>query len=347
MGESKSNTTHNIVIVGGSFAGLPVAQTVLKDVIPSLKTKQSYKVFVVSPNAEFYWKVGAPRAIVNPKSLPEDKAFLSIADGFKKYDKSKFEHIQSFVTSIDPSTQTISYGKNAHEQGVATLHYDTLVLASGTSFQDPIWSIQEGEAATKQALREIHQKLEDAQTILVSGGGAAGVETAGELGSLYGKSKKVTILSGAPQLLPRLQNQAVGKDAQAKLEKMAVEVLHNVRVESTSTNQSGRTVLKLSDGNEKVVDVYINATGDKPNNQFIPRDWLTEKGYVKTDTPTLRADIPGIKNVYVLGSIGSYSQGGIPEILFAYKVVCESIRVDLAGESKCLGPFPHNIWTRG
>lgn len=336
MGETKSESAHNIVVVGGSFAGLPVAHTLLKDVIPTLGSSRSYKVFVISPNAEFYWKVGAPRVIVNPTMLPEEKAFISIAEGFKKYDKSQFEHIQSFVTSIDPTTQTITYGKDANSPGAATLHYDTLVLASGTSFQDPIWSVQEGEATTKQALRQVHEKLADAQTILVSGGGAAGVELAGEFGSTYGKSKKTTILSGAPRLLPRLQNAAIGKDAQAKLEKMGVEVVHDVRVDGSSKNESGRTVLKLSDGTEKTVDVYINATGDKPNNKFIPKDWLTENGFVKMDTPTLRADIPGIKNVYVIGSIGNYSQGGIPEILFAYKIICESIRIDLAGESKAL-----------
>ncbi|KAL9625623.1 MAG: hypothetical protein Q9160_000336 [Pyrenula sp. 1 TL-2023] len=328
-----STNTHNIVVIGGSFAGLPVAHTVLKTVIPTLNSSQSYKVFVLSPNAEFYWKVGAPRSIVNPKALPEDKAFLSIAEGFKKYDKSQFEHIKAFATSIDPSNQTISYSDAAQGPVTSTLHYDSLVLASGTSFKDPVWSVQQGEAATKQALHEIHTRLEKAETIVIAGGGAAGVETAGELGSLYGKSKRVTLLSGAPQLLSRLQNPAVGMDAQAKLEKMGIEVVHNVRIESSTKDSSGRDALKMNDGTERVVDVHIEATGDAPNNTFIPKDWLNEKGFVKTDTPTLRADIPGVKNVYVLGSIGSYSKGGIPEILFGYKVVCESIRVDLAGET--------------
>lgn len=334
-----STNTHNVVVIGGSFAGLPVAHTVLKNVIPTLGSSQSYKVFIISPNAEFYWKVGAPRAIANPKALPEDKAFVNIAEGFKKYDKSQFEHIKAFATSIDPSNQTISYSDSLKGAATSTLHYDSLILASGTSFKDPIWSVQQGEAATKQALREIHAQLEKAETIVIAGGGAAGVETAGELGSLYGKSKKVTLLSGAPQLLPRLQNPAVGKDAQAKLEKMGVEVVHNLRIESSTKDNSGRSTLRMDDGTERVVDVQLDATGDAPNSTFIPKEWLNEKGFVKTDTSTLRADIPGVKNVYVLGSIGSYSKGGIPEILFGFKVVCESIRIDLAGESKPFSTF--------
>ena len=328
-----SGPPHNIVIVGGSFGGLPTAHTLLGSVIPTLKTGKPYKVYIISPNTELYWKIGAPRIIANPALLPVEKAFLSIADGFKKYNNSQFEHIQGYVSSVDPSSQTLSYGPAMGEPS-SSLHYDTLVLATGTSFKNPMWSSQAGEGPTKAALEEVHRQITPAKKIMVIGGGAAGTETAGELAYSYGSKKEILLLTGSKQPLPRITDQRVGKDAQGRLQKMGVKVINDLRTESISKNSDGKTIIKLSNGSEEVVDLVIEATGDTPNNSYIPKDWLNERGVVKTVAPTLRLDVPGVKNVYSIGSVASYSNGGIPEILHSYKALGESIRIDLAGESK-------------
>ncbi|KAL9106318.1 MAG: hypothetical protein Q9227_008654 [Pyrenula ochraceoflavens] len=339
MGETTGESTHNIVFVGGSFAGLPTAHVVLKDVLPTIQTGKTYKVYLISPNSEIYWKVGAPRTIVNPSALPIDKAFLKISDGFKSYNKDQFEHIEAFATSIDPEKQTVSYGSEPGTSS-SSLHYDSLVLASGTSFKNPMWSIQSGDGHTKAALEEIHKQIPNAKKIMIIGGGAAGTETAGEFGSFYGNKKDVTLLTGAAQPLSRLQDARVGKDAQSRLEKMGIKVLNNVLYESFTKAPEGKTTVKLNNGTEEVVDVVIEATGDKPNSSFIPKDWLNERGFVKNNTATLRLDVPDVKNVYAIGSVASYSNGGIPDIIYSYKILGESIRIDLAGESEC--PFVLN-----
>jgi apoptosis-inducing factor 2 len=167
---------------------------------------------------------------------------------------------------------------------------------------------------------------------LVVGGGPAGVETAGELGETYGGKKDITIISGADRLLPRLKNPNIGKDAEQRLSKMGVKVINGgVKVTST-TAEGGKTTVKLSNGEEMVVDVYIEATGDKPNNKFIPEAWLNAHGYVKTDPHTLRLDVDGVNNVYGFGSVASYSDGGILDTKFALKPLLESIRLDLLGQ---------------
>jgi pyruvate/2-oxoglutarate dehydrogenase complex dihydrolipoamide dehydrogenase (E3) component len=147
--------------------------------------------------------------------------------------------------------------------------------------------------------------------MLVAGGGPAGMETASELGETYGGKKKITILSGSRQLLPRLKNPNIGKDAENRLARMGVKAIHDsVKVVSV-TSQGSQTLLTLSDGTEMTVDVYIDATGDKPNNEFVPESWLNEKGYAKTNPQTLRLDVPGGRNVYCFGSVGSYSNGSM------------------------------------
>ena len=319
---------HQIVIIGASFGGIPTAHGLLKDILPQLEAngKQKYKVVMISPSTEFFWKIGAPRAIVNPKALPIEKVLVPIADGFRSYSKDKFEFVQAYVNSIDPATQTIQTSLST------SIHYDSLVIASGTSFESPLWHLSNGSEPLAAAMKELHERLPKASSVLVVGGGPAGVETAGELGETYGGKKEITIVSGADRLLPRLRNANVGNDAEHRLTKMGVKVINGgVKVTSTAT-EGNKTIVKLSNGNDMLVDVYIGATGDKPNNKFVPQAWLNAKGYVKTDPHTLRLDVPEVNNVYCFGSVASYSNGSVLDTKFALKPLLESIRLDLLGQ---------------
>jgi len=318
---------HQIVIIGASFAGLTAAHGLLKTVLPTISGKK-FKVVQIAPNDEFFWKIGAPRLIANPSSLPFEKALLPIASAFQQYGPEQYEFIKAYVTSIDASTKTV------HTSTSTAVRYDSLVIASGTSFATPIWSVSDGTEATKNAIADLHQRLPAAESILIAGGGAAGVETTGELGELYGTKKEITLLSGTTNLLASLQNQKIGQNAASRLQKQGVKVIHDsVRVvEHTKAN--GKDVLKLSNGETKTVDVYIEATGDKPNTKFVPQEWLNEKQKVKADPQTLRLDVPGVTDVYVYGSVGSYSNGSVVDVNFAKGAVLESIRSDLSGTGK-------------
>ena len=320
--------THQIVIIGASFGGIPTAHGLLKEVLPqvSATSKQTYKVVLISPSPDFYWKVGAPRAIVDPKRLPTEKVLVPIADGFKSYPADKYEFVLAHVTSIDPATRTLQLSTGA------SLHYDSLVIASGTSFATPVWHLTNGTAPLAAELKQYHERLPSAKSVLVVGGGPAGVETAGELGETYGGKKEITLISGGDHLLPRLKNANVGKDAEQRLAKMKVKTINGgVKVTSTEV-QGDKTLVKLSNGTEMTVDVYIDATGDKPNNKFIPAAWLNEKGYVKTDPQTLRLDVPETTGIYCIGTVASYSDGSILDSKFALKPLLESIRLDLLGQ---------------
>ncbi|KAF1989334.1 AMID-like mitochondrial oxidoreductase [Aulographum hederae CBS 113979] len=331
-------TTHSIVIIGASFGGIPTAHGLLKDVLPAVAatTNTEYKVTMISSSEYFYWKVGAPRVIVNPASLPVEKALVPIPENFKVYG-DKFEFVKATVTALDPSSKSVTTDTGA------SVHYDSLIIASGTSFSSPLWSVSAGSDKTKAALDDIHARLPEAKTVLVAGGGAAGVETAGELGQLYGGQKDITLLSGTKQLLNGLNNKAVGKDAEARLSKMKVTTVHDVRVE-TATTESNQTVLLLANGETKNVDIYIEATGDKPNSQFVPQEWLNERNYVKTDPGTLRLDVADVPGVYVFGSVGSYSNGSILDTKFALKPLLESIKLDLSGKEP--GPRTKGIYKK-
>lgn len=301
-----------------------MAHALLKDVLPT--SGKDYKLVLVNPSEEFYWKVGAPRAIIRPEKLSMDKALLNFLPTFEKYE-DKFQFIKGKVTSIEPASKTVEV--NTGDK----IRYDQVVIASGTYFDNDLWSTSRGTDALKQEVSDLHNRLPSAESIMIGGGGPCGVETAGELGEAYGGKKEIILLSGADRLLHKPRNQAPSKLSQQMLEKMGVTVTHKVRVQSV-TKEGEKTVVTLDNGETKTVDIYIGAVGDKPNNSFVPKDWLDEKGRVKTEANTLRVNVPGVTGAYCVGSVASYSDGSILDTKLAYTAAVESVKLDLNGESK-------------
>ena len=175
-------TTHNIVILGGGFAAIGVAHYVLKHTIPALEASKSnstaYKVTIVSPSTHFFYKIGAPRVLVSPDLIPLSKTFIQFEDAFKQYSADKYEIIYGSATRLDESNKSISVDKK--DSSSTTVRYDTLVIASGSSSVSPLWSLHGSFESTKGAFEEMHAALPNASSVLISGGGAAGVETAGK-----------------------------------------------------------------------------------------------------------------------------------------------------------------------
>jgi NADH dehydrogenase FAD-containing subunit len=330
---SKTESTHNILILGGSFAGISEAHQLLRHVLPPLSAASNiaYKVTLVSPSAYLYWKIGAPRALVAPNLIPIEKQFYRIEDGFKEYPASRFQFIQASAISLDPNTKTVIAKPISEERPLdektIKVAYDSIVICTGVTQASTVYFQDGTDAATRQALKDMHKRLPEAQTIVVAGGGPAGTETAGELGSAYGKSKDITILSGSDRLLPGLRP-AIGHEAADRLKGLGVKTINNVKVVSAEES-NGKTTLKFSNGTSRTVDVYIAAVGEKPNSQFAPADWKNERGYIKTDPITLRVSVPDVSHAYALGSVASYSLGGITDIMNAVRPVAETIRVDL------------------
>lgn len=321
--------THNIVVIGASYAGLGTAHYLLRHTIPALEKANQptkYKLTLISATTHFYHKVGAPRFLASPTLIPLSKAFLSISDGFKDYDSHRFKLVIGTATALDESNKTILVSDTYGSSSPKTLTYSTVVLATGSSSESPLWSIPGSHEKTIAALEATQSALPSAKTVLIAGGGAAGTETAGEIASLFPEID-ITLLSGADRLLTRLRA-AIGAAAEAQASALGVKVVHKLKVNATSAAGS-QTIVQLSDGTSKTVDIYIDATGIRPNSGFLPKSWLNEKGYVITkDTTSLRG--PG-DGVYAIGDVAGYSLGGALDIIDAVRPLCSTIFADLAG----------------
>lgn len=124
---------HNIVILGGNFAGVSTAHYLLRHVFPLLKgEKTEYKVTLVSPSDHTFFKIGAPRALVSSEKVSADKPFASIPNAFSNYKSSEFSFVQGEAVGVDEATRTVSVRTSGLAKEISVL-YDSLVIATGTT----------------------------------------------------------------------------------------------------------------------------------------------------------------------------------------------------------------------
>ncbi|KAI9877133.1 MAG: hypothetical protein M1830_004708 [Pleopsidium flavum] len=337
-------STHNITILGGNYAGLPIAHYLLRRTIPALEASDKskiYKVTVVCPSSHFFFKPGAPR-LVSPELASIEKAFVPIDDGFKHYSKDRFSFVQGEATDLKDDKHVITV-KLTESGDTVLVPYDSLVLATGTTSNSALWTLHGSHLKTRAAFEDLLPRLLKAKSITIVGGGPAGVETAGELGAQYGFKKDITILSGGTRLLQKLRP-AISEDAASYLSKLGVTVTHNLKFASSSLDETtGQTHLSLSDGRTITTDIFIDATGGTPNTSFLPRSWLTPKGYVETDVKTLRATAAG-PNIYAVGDVASYSLGAIMDVNNAIAPLASTIYTDLSQSSSSPTPKQKQIF---
>lgn len=179
----------HIAIIGGSFSGVGTAHRILKHASKSATVP--YKVTLVSRDTHFWWNIAAPRALI-PGQFSTEKLFEPIAPGFKQYGE-KFEFVLGSATGIDVEGKKLVV---ATSDGEKRIEYDNLIIGSGATTKiDGPWKSSGSTDGLKERFLDVQRRVKDAETIVIVGAGPTGVETAGELGFEYGKSKKIILVS--------------------------------------------------------------------------------------------------------------------------------------------------------
>jgi NADH dehydrogenase FAD-containing subunit len=138
--------------------------------------------------------------------------------------------------------------------------------------------------------------------------------------------KTIILISGHDRLLPRLRPE-FGAQAEAKLKKLGVNIMHNYRVEKAVETGSGITHCILNDDLTISCDVFVAATGLYPNTSFMPREMLTSSGYVDADPRTLR--VPNTPRVFAVGDCASHSKNSIQDVYDSMPILLQNLKNDL------------------
>jgi apoptosis-inducing factor 2 len=324
----------NIVVLGASAGGLSAAHYIARHTLPQLQRSKDakYTLHLVDPSTHFWWHISAPRAIVSVKEMKNSDTFVPIMDGFKQYTglQDSIVFHQGEAISLDTSGHTVTI--KTQEGGDEILEYYALIIATGIRSPTPLTTLQGNHTKSQKALEEMNTKLASAKDIVIGGSGPVAVEIAGELGTHYKGKAKITLLAGSDKLLPILSKQRADK-AQKLLESVGVTVKYKTRVESFEQSSDGKEVVKLDNGDSITTDVYIPATGVKPNTEFLPAELKQTNGYVKSNKQTLRVDDAGPR-VYAVGDVAGVDKGGMLNMYNTIPVWGANFNHDLLSEAK-------------
>jgi NADH dehydrogenase FAD-containing subunit len=348
-----SLTTHSIVVLGASYAGSSVAHIFLKHIYPDLpKTGAKYHIYLVNPSTTLYHRSASPRAAASLDLTKNIKLFSDLPSGFEQYDSNIFTFVRGAATAMNTTDRTVSVSRTGG--GEAVIQYHALILATGTSTYAPILSTnQTSLKGLQKTILDMNLKVKAAKSIVISGGGPSAVELAGEIGEYLNGAAgwlanrpsnpqtKITLIAGAGKLLPIL-SQRFSDWAESLLNRVGVDVIYNLRTTGTDERADGTTLVHLNNNTDIECDLFIPAMGVRPNTGFVPANLLNDRGYIKTNGSTLRVDEAGLR-VYCLGDVGSYTRGGLIDLIEAVPAAMTNMKRDLLAahsdlEAKPTGP---------
>ncbi|XRM43076.1 hypothetical protein ABZX51_006278 [Aspergillus tubingensis] len=321
-----SPNSTRIVIIGASYAGIGLAQSLLRT-IPNIH------IVIINPSDTFFFNIASPRILAKPTAYKSDQYLLSIVKAFAHAPAGAFEFIQGHAVDINPDSKTVVVANKGN------IAFDYLVIASGSSTPSSTAHGSTlapfkptGERDLEAQINAAQHEIARARSVIIGGAGAVGVEFAGELAeALNARKTDIALISSTWHVLPALKKAASQKAESILTEKGVKLVRARKVVRATQDATSRKWKVDLDDGQTMEADVYISTTGVVPNNKFIPPQYLDSKGWVSVDS---EMRVKGSTSMYAIGDITSHSARLLLKAQEQIPVVACNLRADILGQGK-------------
>jgi NADH:ubiquinone reductase (H+-translocating) len=338
---------HKVVIIGSGFGGLNAAKALKHaDVDIKMIARTTHHLFQpllyqVATGIISSGEIAPPTRIIlrkqkNVQVLLGNVTHIDLASKTIKSELLGHTYVTPYDSLIIAAGAGQSYFGNDHfaewAPGMKTVD-DALELRGRI-----LGAFEQAERSSDPARRE---KL---LTFTVVGAGPTGVEMAGQIAELADHTlkgafrhidstqAKVILLDAAPAVLPPM-GEKLGKKAQARLEKMGVDIQLGAMV--TDVDRNGITV-KDSDGTIRRIESATKVWSAGVSASPLGRD-LAEQSDVELDRagrvkvlPDL--SLPGYRNVFVVGDMAAVegvpgmAQGAIQGAKYAAKAIKAELR---------------------
>ena len=284
-----------VVIVGGGYAGIQLAAAL----------DSRYFVVLIDRKDHFVHKIALLRATVQP-----DRAAQCLLSYARLLTNGVF--IQGYVDRIERAS--------VHVAGYeASIPFDALVVATGSSYAFPARVSRPLRSAALPAFDAVNAQLQQAQSVLVVGGGAVGVELAAEVATDF-PDKKVTLVHAHDWLgadsLPDKYNELV----LSQLDKLRVNVIRSDRLvipgdvadalrAQDELYWKQRRTWQTANGQSVDADLTFFTTGTKLNNRVTASATASPFAAATNGKGELIVNkhfqVQGFTNVFALGDIAS------------------------------------------
>ena len=301
------NKIPQVVIVGGGFGGIELAKKLKnKNIQVLMLDRHNYHTF-----QPLLYQVATG-------GLEADSIAFPLRKIFKGQDGFTFR--MADVTKVVPE-------QNVLETSIGSIHYDYLVIATGSDtnffgqkevehYAMPMKTIPEALNLRSMILQNLEEALIESDSVrksalldfVVVGGGPTGVELSGALAELKmhilptdypeldSDQIHIRLIEGSPNLLGTMSEQA-SSSAKAFLEKIGVQVYTNVRVEGYDGH-----LIRLSNGESINTKNVLWSAGIKGAILAgIPSESVV-RGRIKVDTYN---SVVGLDNIFAIGDVAA------------------------------------------
>ncbi|KZV80849.1 FAD/NAD(P)-binding domain-containing protein [Exidia glandulosa HHB12029] len=281
----------NVVIVGAGPAGITIALQLAPKLDPS-----KHQLILISERPFFSHIIAGLRANVTTDGQLEDRAFLPLDKFFRPGRPGKF--VQGRVERAD--------GEHVYLENGESIPYAALIITTGSNWRGML-NFPHTKEELHKSLDTWREKFKTAKSVLIIGGGAVGLELAGEVLEYYPKTE-VTLVHGQKLLLNPAYPDSFRKRLGDQFTKAGVKVLLDQTVLDVTADLTADLTgpVKTSKGEELNADVIIQAVGPTPNTTVVATldpSVITPDSRVKV-LPTLQVPLAsGKRNVFVAGDI--------------------------------------------
>lgn len=238
-----------VVILGGGIAALSAAETLRQQ-------RADLEITLITNELALpYYRLNLTKYLAGEIS----EGSLSIHQQYW-YDDQRIKVFKNrIITEIDREAAVVRTADGLE------ITYDRLLIALGAhAFIPPIKGIHQPGITTLRLLEEAKELLgsvNDDMDVLVMGGGVLGLETAGALAA---QGAKVTVVEGAPWLMPRQLNRKAATYLEKALSSSGIDVCYDFMSKEIRKTDNRFTV-EAEDGRIIEADRIIVATGVRPN----------------------------------------------------------------------------------
>ena len=254
----------------------------------------------------FFANKSKPRFAIS--SGHEHKAFIPLSSVFAGTpDPARHQVARARAVALHPHSLTL----DREWQGSKTIPFDFLVVATGTRLAAPGTMPDDDKPPSVRYLQAYQAGIRNAQSILVIGGGAVGVQMACDLKELY-PTKSITLVHSRDQLMPAY-HPALSNLIKSRFAELGINLVTGSRVAIPAggfPNTTPSTTVTLTSGRALTADFVITATGQTPNTQFLATLPATSQdslinpanGFIRV-RPTLQFADPRYPHLFAVGDI--------------------------------------------
>jgi len=233
-------------VIGGSFTGFHLVH-LLANSLPT-----GYRVVLIEKNSHFNYTFNFPRFSVLSTGK-EGKAFIPFDGHLASAPQRIYERIVGEVKELREDEAELLSGQ--------VIKFNYLVIATGAKQAPPAKLVSSTKKEASDELRALQNAIREAKSIALVGGGAVGVQLAGDIKTFYPQKEKVVLVHSRETLLNSFESVRLHEYVLDKLGKLGVEVVLGERPDLGERKEgqrwSGRT-LKFKGGREEEFDLVVS-----------------------------------------------------------------------------------------